>query len=247
MSASAPYPIEEVWTPLLLAILAVIGGALLAVWVARRLQDGRRALLGAALSSFAFGVVAGHDAVDPSVVSTKLWMAGVVLGVLAAGCALRRWPLTESGGSLALGFVVGALPLALWTTVEYATATSDPTEASEARAAWRRRFAPWDPDAALAMAWVAQRADQPELASARRELAVRLGADEALTEELHAELLAREGDCDGAREAFDRAMALRAERALDTFDLRLDRAYRLPETFVRRCGLNDTAGPTPAD
>ncbi len=167
----------------------------------------------------------------------------MVLGVLGAGYAVLAWPRTGAGGSFWLGLILGALPLVLFATVEYSTATGDPTVASEVRAEWRRRFAPWDADAALALAWVAQRAELPELASARWALAVRLGADEALTAELEAELLAQRGDCDGARDAFDRAMALRAERALDTFDLRLDRAYRLPETFVRRCGLQDTQGP----
>ncbi|MEM9863365.1 MAG: hypothetical protein AAF938_17340, partial [Myxococcota bacterium] len=61
------------------------------------------------------------------------------------------------------------------------------------------------------------------------------------------ELRAQDGDCDAARDAFDEALRARAAGALERFDLNLEDAYRLPETFVRRCGLRGTAAPASSE
>lgn len=242
----APYPTHEAFTPLLLAAVMVAFAALLLPPLAAQIAGGRRTLAGLASMVFALGLVAGIDVLDPQWLDTKLPIAGVLLGFIGAGATLWQWRETKAGGSAALGLALGAIPLVLFVTLEHATVLEDPTEASESQASWRRRLSPWDPEAMLALAWVAQRGEHLDIAQARLDLAVELGADEAYSNELDAELKAGGGDCDAAREAFDRAMAIRAERALETFDLRLDQAYRLPETFVRLCGLQDTAAPANA-
>lgn len=112
----------------------------------------------------------------------------------------------------------------------------DAVTVSVERTMWRLRLAPWDANAMLAAAWGARRDDDLETAWRGLRWAEAIGIDRAPADELRAELAAAAGDCETARDAFDRALQARARASLDDGAAPLELGgYRLPPTFVRRC------------
>jgi hypothetical protein len=144
----------------------------------------------------------------------------------------RRWTRFAVGAGLLVGAYVAA---------ERVTAfdADDAVRVSADRVRVRRLVAPWDGAALLAAAWQARRADDLDTAWRGLRWAASKGVAEAPVEELRAELAAEEGDCDGARAAFDRALRARARATLDapapSYALG---GYRLPPTLLRRCALD---------
>lgn len=152
----------------------------------------------------------------------------------------RPSPPPRGGRRLGLAMLVAlvGLPVALHfgtdvTAADVTTATRDAAES-------RLRIDPWDGEAMLALAWADRRSEQLGLAEERARVAARMGVAPVPYYELWAELLAARGDCDSARDAFDRALD---QRARDLFgghgaDIRLELGgYRLPPTFVARCDV----------
>lgn len=142
--------------------------------------------------------------------------AGVVLGLLLAGG-------------------IGGAPIALHeaTDVTPADASSAPIE----RALWRLRVEPWDAEAMLALGWNARRSNHLDRAQRYAERAARMHPDLVARLELTTELRAARGDCDGATQAFQRALEERARREFEgVLEERLELGgYHLPPTYVTAC------------
>ena len=153
-----------------------------------------------------------------------------------------RPPLPRTRRARLVAVAVAFALIAGASAVELGTALP-PDEApsvSAVAAAWRLRVDPWDADAALALGWAARRSGDLARADDLRALAERLGADRAPTLELAAEVASTRGACDEASALVEQAVAVRARSAFgaDVLSRRLELGtYRLPPTFVRRCGF----------
>lgn len=139
---------------------------------------------------------------------------------------------------IALGLV--AMPVLADALTEIAPGSEANVASYAAR--WRLRVDPWDASAMLSLGWVAARANDPRLASARASEARRLGAGESDVMELDAENLAATGHCEEARTRFDESLA---ERARERFaaaaawePLELG-GYHVPPSLVTECGYGD--------
>ncbi len=248
-------PLRALLTPPLLAGFLVFGWAWLAPLFAARLgapmtyRSIRWALAGGV---GVLGVVAGWPALGPGLVNAPLPAFGIALGLLGAALTMYRigrvapsaaqsdHPAIETlWAAWLMTVLLACFPVLPLQAAVYATKITDGAQATPREAALHRWFDPWDDQALLALAWNAQREEELERAEDLRHLAERAGLSEAPAQELLAEIRATSGDCEGARAAFERALAARAEAALETLDLRLDDAYRLPETFVRNCELSE--------
>ena len=239
------YHTEVVWAPIALVLLLSIGWGYFIPSMVHRLAPGAspRAAVAAAFGVFVVAQCIGFHSIGPTLVDSPMPLFGSVVGVLAAGtCLMRRKDAVRgapSGLSVdMLAFLIAAAPALIWVAALRGTSIDDPTTSSQAHSEWRQVVDPWDPDVHLSLAWWAVREDDAERGEARLEVARRTGVAPAPASELQAEILAMQGDCVGAREAFETALSARANAALETLDLRLEDAYRLPERFVRECGLS---------
>jgi len=243
----SPLPWDERWLPVALPVLAVVLAALgVRSLVARLAPNDRRAVLASAVGLALFGGLAGHDALGPDLAGamhvTLGWAVGGFLALVGAGLALRRIEAPEPGSlaAMVLGLAVGIAPAAAWLAAEHALAFDDVREVTESRAQWRRRMAPGDATAWLALALVARARDENDHALAMAEVAETLSPDDerfrAELLELRSDVLAARGRCDEARALFDEALAARARAAMDAFDLDLSRSYRLPRALAAECG-----------
>lgn len=241
-------PWLERWLPVILPLVHV----LLFATIARRvipkiLPEDRWACWAAAVGIGAFGLFAGHDALGPILGGDGRlalgWAFGGVLALLGAGVSLRR---TEASGpgrvaTAVLALAIGLLPAAGWLFAEQATRFDDVDEANEERARWRRRLAPNDARAWLALGIHARRKGQNEHALAMASVAEEL---EPADDRFHARILelrsavhAAEGECDEARALFQQALEARARAAMESLDLDLSQSYRLPSALAAECGL----------
>lgn len=238
------YHTEVVWAPIVVALLLSVGWGALVPALVQRLAPGAspRAYVAAAFGVFVVAQCVGFHSVGPSLVDSPLPLFGSAVGVLAAGvCLMRRKNAVRGAPSGlnvdVLALLLAAAPALIWVAALRATSIDDATTSSQPHAEWRQVVDPWDPDVHLSLAWWAVREGNAERGAARLDIARRTGVPIAPASELQAEILAMQGDCDGAREAFESALSARANAALETLDLRLEDAYRLPERFVRECGL----------
>ncbi|MFT5358270.1 MAG: hypothetical protein ACI9KE_005508 [Polyangiales bacterium] len=246
------YYTEVVWAPILLALLLCVGWGYFIPAIVQRLAPGAspRAYVAAAFGVFVVAQCVGFHSVGPTLVDSPMPLFGSAVGVLAAGvCLLRRKDAVRgapSGLSVdVLALLLAVSPALIWLAALRATSIDDATTCSQPHAEWRQVVDPWDPDVHLSLAWWAVREDDADRGAARLDVARRTGVAQAPASELQAEILAMKGDCDGAREAFETALSARANAALETLDLRLEDAYRLPERFVRECGLTPEDSTTP--
>lgn len=246
------YHTEVVWAPVVVALLLSVGWGYFVPALVHRLAPGAspRASVAAAFGVFVVAQCVGFHSVGPTLVDSPMPLFGSAVGVLAAGaCLMRRKEAVRgapSGLSVdILALLLAAAPALIWVAALRATAIDDATTASQPHAEWRQVVDPWDPDVHLSLAWWAVREDDAERGGARLDVARRTGVAQAPASELQAEILAMQGDCDGARAAFETALSARANAALETLDLRLEDAYRLPERFVRECGLAPEDSTTP--
>ena len=247
------YHTEVVWAPVLLSFALSLAWGWCVPALIHRIAPGAsvRAYAAAALGTFLVAQTLGFHAIGPTLVDSPMPLFGSALGVLAAGLCLmrRRSPTPGAPSGLhvdALALVLAAAPALVCMAALRATGIDDATTASQPHAEWRQVVDPWDPDVHLSLAWWAVRKDNAERGAARLDVARRTGVPEAPASELQAEILAMQGDCAGARRAFENALSARANAALETLDLRLEDAYRLPERFVRECGLSDASGDAEA-
>jgi len=247
----SPLPWLERSLPFLLPLVSVVLFAtVVRVLVPRLLPDhGAAGRWAAALGIGLFGLIAGHDALGPDLGGTNFrslsWAFGGVLGLVGAGLTLRRSEASGEGRPAAavLGLALGLLPAAGWVAAERAVAFDDVDEVGEERARWRRRLAPDDARPWLALARFARNREENDHALAMASVAEALnpGNDrfEARVLELRADVHAAEGDCNRARALFDEALEARARAAMESLDLDLSEAYRLPAALASECGLED--------
>ena len=238
----------DLWWPASFAAAAVLGVAMAARIGLSRVESGRRhATVAASVGLALFAFVAGLDALPVPAVGGGSWQGPLFGAALAAVALALPWraraghpPEPLRAAPVVFGLSIGLLPLLAWVGAEGALAFEDPAAVTETRARWRHRLVPGDPRAWLGMAHGAERAGQDDRAMALAAVAARLGTSarlEAATLELRSGLLAERGECERARELFDRALVLRAREALDTLDLDLSESYRLPPSLATRCGL----------
>ena len=251
-------PVDEAWLPVALPLIAAVAAGLaVRALLPRLLVAGRRGpTVASSIGLAAFGFVAGFDALGPDLAGGNArwagWVFGVALAAIAAGLPwLRRKDDDEDeapargSASLVLGLALGLLPLGLWVGAESALAFDEVEGVGESRARWRRRMAPRDPAAWLALARVERDRERLEVALALADVATSLddGSREAELLELRSDIHAARGECDEARALFDQALEARARAALETFDLDLSRSYRLPRALAAECGW----GPAGSD
>lgn len=225
----------------------MLGATAVRTLVAKLAPDDRWASRAAALGIGCFGLWAGHDALGPDLGGdahrTLGWALGAVLALLGAGLTLR--PANQPGtiATAVLGLALGLVPVASWLAAERTLAFDDIDEASEPQARWRRRLAPNDARAWLALAQHARSRDQNDHALAMASVARRLAPDDermhARILELRSDVLATRGECDEARALFEEALEARAHAAMESLDLDLSEAYRLPPALASECGLED--------
>ncbi len=243
----SPLPWDERWLPVALPVLVVAIAALgVRAILARLAPSDRRAVAASALGLALFGGLAGHDAIGPDLGGTSHaalgWALGGFLAILGAGLTLRRVDEPEPGtwAPLVLGFTMGLAPAISWFAAEQALSFDEVREVSESRAQWRRRLAPNDPNAWLALAFVARSRQENDHAMAMAGIAERLEPEDdrfsAEVLELRSDVHASRGECEEARTLFDEALAARARAALEDFDLDLSQSYRLPRALAAECG-----------
>lgn len=245
-------PLSELLTPGLVALgfaLAwpPLASRLLGVMRAR----SRRAVILCAVVS-AIGVAwFGSRTLGPSLVDARwglgnLAAAAGVAAVVAAGFTRhwkkRRGQDPKSGLALVLALLLGAcMPLcALASDV----LTREPEDAASAW--WRVRLEPWDAGAWRELAWASRHREDPERARARLAVARRLDLAPSDATELEAELVAYEGDCEGARTLFERSLHERAAEVI-TRNERLELGgWRLMPGLVA-CGITPGEEPEEPD
>lgn len=242
-----PLPWDERWLPVVLPVLVVAIAALgVRSLLARLAPNDHRAVLASALGLALFGGLAGHDALGPDIGGASHvglgWALGGFLALVGAGLAMRRVEEPDASGiaPVVLGFAMGIAPAVAWLAAEQALAFESPREVSESRAQWRRRMAPNDPQAWLALALVARSREENDHAMAMAAVAEALEPDDdrfqAELLELRSDVAASRGECDEARALFDEALAARARAAIEDLDLDLSQSYRLPRALAAECG-----------
>jgi hypothetical protein len=217
---------------------------------------GRAAKLAALPGLLAFGAGVGlllpapplaYGPTAPAALGAALALAALVLGVTRPWRALREGARPDAPGlPIALGAALGLLPAGLLGAAVLLTGVGPDvaTLGAATRAQRRAQIVPYDAEALLALAYDASRRERGERAEKLRGEAARAGAAPVPLLELEAELAAQRGDCETAREAFDRALAARTADAMDDVlerPLALD-AFTLPPTLVRLCGVGGPAG-----
>ncbi len=241
-------PLDEALAPIALACILALGlPPLLRVVLATIVGDGpvlESASVGAALGLGVCLAAVSHRAIGPTFVATPTaswpFAAAVVtfgLASLLRPCRPRRPHLAR--GPLLVGLLVGALPATATFGLQRSVSVGERQlmNVDEARAWWRIRLDPWDPNALLALAWAAQRRDETNpLAGLRAARAESLGARISEVRTLEATLRAAAGACEDARSLFDEALRARAREALDRNEP-LDLDYPLPETLIRHCEI----------
>jgi tetratricopeptide (TPR) repeat protein len=245
-----PLPWLERWLPVLLPLLnVVLFATIVRALVPKLAPDDRRAQWAAAVGIGLFGLFAGHDAFGPDLGGDAHralgWAFGALLALIGAGLTLRRGEEAGRGrvAAMVLGFALGVLPAAVWLAAERALVFEDVDEVGEERARWARRLTPNEGRPWLALALSARGRDQNEHALAMADVAEGLRPDDdrfqARILELRADVHAARGDCERARALFDEALEARARAAMESLDLDLSEAYRLPPALAAECGLED--------
>ncbi len=247
----SPLPWLERGLPVLLPLVSVAVSAMAVRALVPKLAAGdrRTGQRAAALGIALFGLYAGHDALGPDLGGDSHralgWAFGGVLGLLGAGLTLRREERTGEAriATAVLGLAVGLLPAGAWLAAEQTTIFEDVDEVGEERARWRRRLAPNDARAWLALALHARRKEQNEHALAMASVADELRPTDdrfhARVLELRSDVRAAEGDCERARALFDEALEARARAAMESLDLDLSESYRMPPALAAECGFGD--------
>jgi hypothetical protein len=148
---------------------------------------------------------------------------------------LPKAPGFVLGGALFLAYLAGPPTLSILTDV---TPVSIPT-LSVSAAKSRLLVDPWDGEAMLALGWRAREDGALDVAFARAEAAGRMGADPQSFYLLWAELSAADGDCEGARDAFEASLEAEAAATFDDPFGNLSLGdYALPPTLVTECELS---------
>jgi len=179
-------------------------------------------------------LIAGGKRVHPA-----LWDRLIALG---DDPGPRPTPLSRSGGwvlgiTAFAAMLAGPIALSLLTDVTPSSIHTLTVTAAKSRLI----VDPWDGEAMLALGWRAREDGALEVARARAEAAGRMGADTQGFYLLWSELAAADGDCDGARVAFESSLEAEAHAAFDQpfGDLSLGN-YTLPPTLVTDCEMTVT-------
>ncbi len=141
--------------------------------------------------------------------------------------------------ALLIGVGLVAVPFVLEGATRIAPGTE--ADAGSTAATWRLRVDPSDGSAMLALAWSSARRGDPERAAVQETEARRLGVAESDAMELDAELLARTGRCDEARQRFEASISTRAAERFDASPwgpLELG-GYHIPPALVSECGYGE--------
>lgn len=242
-----PLPWLEASLPAALPLVNVVLFATTIRWLVQVAIDDRWGRWAAAVGIGCFGFFAGHDALGPDIAGDSREALGLAFGgalaLLGAGLTLRHQNEGQNEGRVAtvvFGFALGLVPAAGWLLAEQATFFVDVDEVSQRRAQWRRRLAPNDSRAWLALAVQARRREQNEHALAMAAIAEELApADDrfhARILELRSAVHAAEGECDEARALFQEALEARARAAMESLDLDLSESYRMPPALAAECG-----------
>jgi Zn-dependent protease with chaperone function len=138
------------------------------------------------------------------------------------------------GGALFSAYLAAPATVSLLTDVTPEAIATLSTSAAKSRLL----VDPWDGEAMLALGWRAREDGALDVAFARAEAAGRMGADPQSFYLLWSELSAADGDCEGARQAFEASLTAEAAAAFDDpfGNLSLGN-YTLPPTLVTECEL----------
>lgn len=252
------------YLPALLAVSVTFVWAWLSpamsVWFFRDLSEHKvvaRGVLG--VSTAAFGGVICYGALGPELTGAP--SIPFVLGVAALSAGVTVWRLdrlvsvdcekheveVSAGRIAALVLSVMGIVVAAWFSARLLTSVDDGVEATVGQARRGVLFDPWNAEAWLALCRSSIAQGDFGVAEQRRDAAIRAGLDDARSLELLAELLTAQGDCEGARGAFESALEARAQSAMENWELDLEGSYWLPENFIRECGLYDAGAGLPVE
>lgn len=230
----AGFPIEEALVAPGIATVAAFALPRASRWVASRFlpeESAAASNVGATLGASLAVIALGVDALGPALVPGRAWSGVLVVALMAVVLAQS---LRAPRAWRPVGAVVVAASLGLAIALGGLAARRVAAQADDGW--WSIRLSPWNGDAYLAAGW-SLAAESPDRAEALVSIGERAGIRASDATRLRSELAAVQGDCDRARELYERAIVEHAREALESWERLELGALPVPEQLALRCGL----------